>query len=385
MVVIFIILLILNIIGFLNRRKTWSKIFLMSQVFMFIGIGVTFSLYNQSSGLQARKKIKPNNFAISVDTLKGDPVSGCKLYKNGAQIAGAEQEAGVFPRVPTLFTRERSYIARSPIPSDKYINGDIYTFRMYNRELSSSEIFTNYQNTLTQLMNQDIVVDGLVLMLDGGYAGSFLTSSNTWFDVSGYNRNGALTNGPTFSSDGGGIILFDGVNDFVNNIGTASNFSFIQNTGIFTISAWVKLTDFSTARYFLGNNDGTTGAKGFYLGFNGSSGQLWLAITYGVSGQATLSAMRVNFFIDSNWVHVTCVGDGTSCQIYRNGSSFGSSNNFGTFSTGDSTRTLSVGRINNFNSSYWQGNVSQVSIYDRPLSASEVSQNFNAQKSRYGL
>ena len=70
MVVIFIILLILNIIGFLNRRKTWSKIFLMSQVFMFIGIGVTFSLYNQSSGLQARKKIKPNNFAISVDTLE---------------------------------------------------------------------------------------------------------------------------------------------------------------------------------------------------------------------------------------------------------------------------------------------------------------------------
>jgi hypothetical protein len=231
----------------------------------------------------------------------------------------------------------------------------------------------------------NIVTNGLVLDLDAAKRDSYPGSGTVWRDIAGGVINGSLINGPTFNPNNFGSIVFDGVDDYVDSIGTVSSFSFIQNTGIFTINAWVRLNDLSAARYFLGNNDGTTNGIGFYLGKTVSSANLWLAITYGVGGQFTLNYIRSNFFTVNDWICVTCVGNGIDCQFYKNGVSFDSPSNFGTFSTGNSTRNLSVGRINNFNSSYWQGNVAQTQIYNRALSATEVLQNYNATKGRYGL
>lgn len=231
----------------------------------------------------------------------------------------------------------------------------------------------------------NIVTDGLVLNLDAGKKESYPGTGSIWRDISNNGNDGTLINEPTYDSDNFGSIVFDGVNDYVDSIGNLSSFSFIQNTGVFTILAWVKLTDLSTARYFLGNNDGTTSAKGFYLGYTGVSGRLWMSITYGVSGQITLNLTRNNFFLDNNWVLVACVGNGTSCQFYKNGQIFDTSQAIGTLSTGDSSRALSIGRINNLNSSYWRGNISQTLIYNRALSSQEVAQNFNAYRTRYGI
>jgi hypothetical protein len=265
--------------------------------------------------------------------------------------------------------------------------GNISTTKIYNREISSTEVLQNYQAQFPRFLGENIVTNGLVNYLDAGYGVSYPGTGTTWNNISGVSGGtGTLTNGPTYSTDGGGSIVFDGVDDYVTNIGTTSTFSFIQNTGIFTISAWVKLSDLTTARYFMGNNDGTAGSKGFYLGHSATSGRLWLSITYGTSGQFTLNQTKNNFFTDNNWVLVTCVGNGTNCQFYKNGISFDTPNNFGTFSTGDSARVLGVGRINNTSvSNYWSGNVALTQIYNRPLSSNEVLQNYNAQKSRFGL
>jgi hypothetical protein len=235
------------------------------------------------------------------------------------------------------------------------------------------------------LVNGNVITNGLTYYVDAGYNGSYPTTGTTWYDISGNGYIGTLTNGPTFNSANGGSIVFDGIDDTISTIGTTSTFSFIQNTGVFTISAWVKLTDLSVARYFMGNNDGTTGSKGFYLGYQGNTGRLWLAITYGVGGQLTLSQSKVDFFTLNEWILVTCVGNGVNCQFYKNGIPFDTPSNFGTFSTGNSARDLNIGRINSFNSSYWKGDIALTQIYNRPLSSDEVLQNFNAQKSRFGL
>ncbi len=146
------------------------------------------------------------------------------------------------------------------------------------------------------------------------------------------------------------------------------------------------MNSFSSASYFIGNNDGSASSKGFYLGYQGSGGRLWLVATYGVGGQSTLNQSRTNFFTDNNWVFITCVGNGTTCQFYKNGTSFDTPGNFGTFSTGDSTRVLGIGRVNNPSvSNYWNGNVATTQIYNRALIAAEVLQNYNATKTRFGL
>ena len=70
---------------------------------------------------------------------------------------------------------------------------------------------------------ESIITNGLVLNLDAGFTPSYPTSGTTWYDISTGGNNGALTNGPTFNSGGGGSIVFDGVDDYVDIPSTSLN------------------------------------------------------------------------------------------------------------------------------------------------------------------
>jgi hypothetical protein len=232
----------------------------------------------------------------------------------------------------------------------------------------------------------NIVRDGLVLDLDAAKRDSYPGSGTVWRDIAGGVVTGSLIGGPTFDPNNGGSIVFDGVDDYATGFGNASTFSFIQNTGIFTISSWARLTDFTTSRGLLGNNDGTTNQKGIHLNYDLTNARLALNLTYGVGGQATLIFRSNNFFSDigSNYVYIVYSGDGINCRLYKNGVLQGTSLNYGTFSTGDSSREMGVGRVNN-SGNPWQGNIPILQIYNRGLSAAEVLQNYNATKGRFGL
>lgn len=67
--------------------------------------------------------------------------------------------------------------------------------------------------------NPKIVTDGLVMCLDAANRKSYSGTGTIWRDLVGSN-NGTLTNGPTYSSAGGGSIVFDGANDFVQCLGS---------------------------------------------------------------------------------------------------------------------------------------------------------------------
>ena len=92
-----------------------------------------------------------------------------------------------------------------------------------------------------------IVTDGLVLCLDAASRKSYPGSGTTWFDRSGNGNNGTLTNGPTFSSDNGGSIVFDGTNDYVNCGTTLGNFG----TSNFTINFFFKTSTSLHPRTFI--------------------------------------------------------------------------------------------------------------------------------------
>lgn len=62
-----------------------------------------------------------------------------------------------------------------------------------------------------------IVKNGLIFNLDAADRNSYPGSGTTWSDISGNGNNGTLTNGPTFSSDNGGVIVLDGSNDYIAN------------------------------------------------------------------------------------------------------------------------------------------------------------------------
>ena len=63
-----------------------------------------------------------------------------------------------------------------------------------------------------------IVTNGLVLCLDASDIKSYPKSGTTWFDRSGNGNNGTLVNGVGYSSGNGGVLAFDGVDDYVEII-----------------------------------------------------------------------------------------------------------------------------------------------------------------------
>ena len=209
-----------------------------------------------------------------------------------------------------------------------------------------------------------IVINGLVLALDAANPKSYTGSGTTWTDLILNSNNGTLTNGPTYSSTSGGSIVFDGTNDNVS-IGT-NGFSFGSSPG--TLSAWAKTRDRTSTGTIVSYGNSTTnqarflgvGQNNFYFSGYGSS----------------ITASGVS---DDTWFNLVGVYDGTNASMYVNGALVA-----GPTARSWNTTASNAGIGKNVNNSeYWKGDVAQVQIYNRALSAAEIQQNYNAFKGRY--
>jgi hypothetical protein len=229
----------------------------------------------------------------------------------------------------------------------------------------------------TQYAFGKIVTNGLVLALDAADRNSYVSGSTTWFDLSGNNYTGSLTNGPTYTGSNGGFINFDGVNDYIV-LGPILNYT-SEN---FSFSYWVNFNSFTTNRGGQGPvviYKGSYSANGYYdqMGSNGS-------ITF-VSNQpaAAVTSTGAGVIATGSWYNVAHVRNGTSVRIYVNGvdqtQTSGSHGTINGNSTNFTVATYAFG--------YICGNLklSSMLTYNRALSQQEVLQNYNAQKARFGL
>jgi len=214
-----------------------------------------------------------------------------------------------------------------------------------------------------------IVTSGLVLALDAGSTKSYPGSGTTWFDRSGNRNNGTLTNGPTFSSANGGSIVFDGGDDYVLT-GFTSSVAFTWNTWFKTdvvSSGYKNIISIKTPNYILMLMDSGSNNMGFWTsdGLNGKS-------------------LNMGPISTTVWYYASFVREGNSItngyKTYLNGS-FKGNFNTGTWSSSD---VLVLGGRTD-TAQYFDGNIACAQIYNRALSATEVSQNFNATRRRFGL
>jgi hypothetical protein len=198
------------------------------------------------------------------------------------------------------------------------------------------------------------------------------------------NNHGVLLNGATFAAGQvGQAFSFDGIDDYVGNIGTAATFSFIQNTGIFTIEAWIKLNDPN----IIGEQALTANApleveRGHYFSWNNYEGgqRLTLGLHKGESGNPVINSNSPSQVItNSDWHHIAAVGNGTGITFYVDGTAYPGSGVMGSMPTGNSTRALDIGRCP-YPSPLCQfdGQIDELAIYDRALSASEIQAIYNA-------
>lgn len=223
-----------------------------------------------------------------------------------------------------------------------------------------------------------IVTDGLVLALDAGNPKSYASGSTIWRDKSGNGNDGTLTNGPTFSSGNGGSIVFDGSNDSV----TVTGYDYLTVNG--TFSVWYKTS--STDREALYGTVGTDDIRlvvNYQPGTAGSiTGSIGVNIDYGVLSPYAAVGDAI---YDGNWhnIAVSWVGSNPSAVIYFDGESKTTSYTHQSTFSGKSISNFNLGKEQSGN--ILNGNIAIAKIYNRALSTSEIQQNYNALKGRFGL
>ena len=220
----------------------------------------------------------------------------------------------------------------------------------------------------------NIVTDGLVFTYDAGstrsYPGSGTTVSNI---IDGL--TGTLVNGVAFNSANGGYWEFDGTDDYIS-IANSNSPQFSANQA-FTISYIVYLNRV-TGTYMAPVMKGSFGSS--YGHLIGSSNLFLVYTDNDSSPELNLSGMLTN---DANkWVSITQTYDGSKIYVYRNGVLAGQSGTGVGLTV--NTSNLYLGS-NNSTGYYLDGDMANLKMYNKALTQAEVTQNFNAQKSRFGL
>lgn len=229
----------------------------------------------------------------------------------------------------------------------------------------------------------NIITDGLVLYLDAANTKSYISGSTTWNDISRGGNNGTLVNGPTFNSANNGSIVFDGTNDYVST-NIVSLKSLVSRPC--SLSVWFKTNISSSIRQVLiadWNSSGSFETTRLEIsGFNITSGKIGgsLVNIYGGSDGTIQSTTTIQTNVWYNVV-IQCPTISTT-ELYLNGILENSvSSTEGIIGVG----ILTIGRAGSFPALYLSGNISNTSIYNRALSSSEILQNYNTTKSRFGL
>jgi hypothetical protein len=224
-----------------------------------------------------------------------------------------------------------------------------------------------------------IVTNGLVLALDAADRNSYVSGSTTWRDMSGNGYNGGFASigsiFPIYSSLAGGGIVFDQANAYIT-----SSYSYSSSPLLWSTSVWFNPTNYSNGPFLVGGASAVgftetiqiTGA-GKVVGATKNSGNNSYSVT--TSTSAPINSWT-NFVVTVDWA-------GNSIKGYFNGN-LESTNTSTSGSIMNSTSATHIGRRPD-GGNYFGGTIAIIQTYNRALSAAEVAQNYNAQKSRFGL
>ena len=223
----------------------------------------------------------------------------------------------------------------------------------------------------TSSLPSSYVTENLQFYVDAGLPSSYSGTGTTWYDISGNSRNLTM-NSLSYSSNDGGYIIFDGSHT-ADSVATYS----INFSNGFTVESVAKFSGSGQEGLFAFNGNGK------FINVQAQETNIRWEVDQGSSFETT------NSLTSSTWYHVTCVYEGTSngssatARIYINGVE----NNTGSLYA-DRTGT-SQSQTSNFelglHDGNLTGNIALSRMYNKVLSPSEVLQNFNYTKDRFGL
>lgn len=240
-----------------------------------------------------------------------------------------------------------------------------------------------------------IVTRGLVLALDAADRKSYAGSGTAWNDLSGKNNNGTLVNSPIFSSSNGGNIYFDAGSKYAT---FPSSFTNNRSISTYIFNTKFNSIDTSLKGIFGYGNNSTAFICNFRLSNSSdgapSVGNSRLAIRALSSGGGFNNIVIGTTNIQANIIYnIAYVIAASSYKLYINGiedtlTAVSGSNDGQWINAADEGISVSSLSIVWYNGGYIipaPNNFYSCQFYNRALSASEILQNFNATRGRFGI
>jgi hypothetical protein len=320
--------------------------------------------YWDGSGFQVTSNIYIDPYVWSHIVITKEGNNG-KIYKNGQLVV-----SNTFTN-PSLQGTNTLYLGRF-VPGGRQWKGEYGNFKGYNKALTPTEVQQNYQATKDKFLGQNIVTNGLVLNLDSANKDSYPGTGTTWYDLSGNGYNATVESNVSFNSSyGGGLTtLNNAINANQRIIGT-----FSLSSANYTWEIWYT-------------NNGSQGGDASGFGVTDASG-------VSSNGFRANSDSSVQQWVGGSLtVGQTISTASTPKQVVlrRSGTTFNSFSN-GVLIDTDIAASTSATFVNysmNCNgctasNNGWNGTYYIVRMYNRALSDAEITQNYNAQKTRFGL
>lgn len=239
--------------------------------------------------------------------------------------------------------------------NDWALNGAIHEILIYTRALTLKELklIHTYLGLKWGLLNTDRSIIDLV-----GNNDALL-------------GNGTTADMPPFDFYNNGSLKLDGSTDYIS---VANNTSLNPTT--VTVSLWIKRNGYqsSVASYLRRNYNDSYAILGDISADNVRF-RIYNGSTYPESPNATLSL--------NEWTNIVGTYDLTNIKIYRNGVFVGQTAHTSAISYSSANTTMTIGRDDPATGRYMNANYGSVLIYNRALSALEIRQNYEAQKSKF--
>ena len=228
------------------------------------------------------------------------------------------------------------------------------------------------------IIDPNIASSGLVFSIDAANTRSYVGSGLTINSLVG-GLGGTLVNGVGFTSSNSGTFSFDGSNDYIN-IPTTTGL----DSASVSWSFWYRSSS-DTAQALMSKGSSTF----FKLTVGPSTAtltnELITIIGEDNGNRVGYISTNRNELFDNNWHNIVFTAQPSFYKLYLDGRDLsltvGLGNNNGNITNAGSSFFIGT----NSTSEYVNGNISHVQIYNRALSASEIKNNFEATRDRYGI
>ena len=347
-----------------------------------LGESVSFSFQSPSNGIFYKNDVRVIGNLNKFNQIVGIRNGGLlEVYHNGSLLYSENPGGGFSSSMPLNNVSNNIRISNSYL-DQFHSRAHSGILRIYNKALSAREVNQNYRAMLPRFSDPALITDGLILNYDFGSAETYPGVGTNAQNLVGTGHTGTLNNSPFYSGEGGGSIYLDGTNDY---IGTGNNTA-LQPTNL-TLELWFKLSvvlsSQPTAYPLLVDKYSLSSLSGYRLLFDRGVDQLQFTM-FNSSQDNAVAITGAGAKLSTNWNCVHGSFDGTTTKIYLNGV---------LQQTLSRTFTISYNNEDLYLGTYFEGSFQhyvnayfgRFLIYNRALSESEIAQNFNNMRNRFGI